>query len=109
MAGLLRQDISLSNSRALTGSLLRSVFFITRYVKCIFRLAAGTGRFPPPVCVFYDTVREMYFPPCGGHGPVGQGKEGGAAASALLQRIHSPHGGVCAAFIPASLPVDHAI
>jgi len=32
----------------------------------------------------YDTAREMYFPPCGGHGPAGEGAEGSVAASALL-------------------------
>lgn len=26
----------------------------------------------------------MYFPPCGGHGPAGEGAEGSAAASALF-------------------------
>ena len=32
---------------------------------------------------FYDTARVMYFPPCGGRGPVGGGR-GDAAASALF-------------------------
>lgn len=62
---------------------LMSSLFMTQPVE-VFQFCGGCrqvgnrGRQDRPLSFFYETAREMLFPPCGRHGPVeGHGRPGG--------------------------------